>query len=114
MSTATKQEIAVTLSRKRYTAQLRWFKYQVDNRIGLELIDAGNDAMFLGERIAMASVNLPEIPLPDGCIFIKTWSQNEGLLDQLVAAGVVSEPVGWVPAGHARAAMCRILAVYPA
>lgn len=113
MSITTKKSMKIKVVRKTYTVQLRWLTYQVDNRPGLELIDAGDDAMSLGERVTMASVNLPEVPLAEGEIFIKTWSMNEGVLEQLIAAGVLSDPIELVPTGFTNAARCKILSREP-
>jgi len=59
-------------------------------KIALLLIDADT-----GERIATASVNMEE-PFPLDCskkehVWIKTWSENEGILEALVEAGVVEQ-----------------------
>ena len=57
-----------------------------DGRTALQIVDA-ND----GSTIATASVNmkghLP--PINDGAIYLKTWSENEGLAEALEEAGIV-------------------------
>lgn len=58
------------------------------------------------ERVATATVWLPTPP-QEGCVWIKDWSENEGMLASLVAAGVVEatgqvEPTGFVVAHEAR------------
>ena len=44
-----------------------------------------------GEQFCVLSVNLPELSdrLPKNQCFIKTWSENEGFLDQIVGQKVV-------------------------
>lgn len=45
----------------------------------------------------------------EGNVFIKDWSENEGILNELIANGIISAPVRQVPAGHATAYECRLL-----
>lgn len=42
------------------------------------------------ELVATATVWLPTQPA-EGCVWIKDWSENEGMFDSLVAAGVIEE-----------------------
>ena len=42
--------------------------------------------------IAMATIQHPEITVPDGFVMIKDYSENEGMLDVLVEAGIVAKP----------------------
>lgn len=64
-----------------------------------------------GERLCVATTNLegygkyPE----EGNVFIKDWSENEGVLDALVKAEIISKPVREVPAGFATAYECTLL-----
>ena len=44
-----------------------------------------------GEPMAVATVNLPdEDIMDDGHVFIKDWSENEGMFDALIRSGVIS------------------------
>jgi len=44
-----------------------------------------------GEPMAVATVNLPDEDIMyDSHVFIKDWSENEGMLDALVRSGVIS------------------------
>lgn len=76
----------------------RYHQGSVD-RIGLLLKD-----IHTGEPVAVATVNIPEIPLAPGEVVVKDYSENEGMLDTLVAAGVVSAP--------SRAVQLRYVTVY--
>lgn len=69
------------------------------DRIGLLLKDTRD-----GEPVAVATVNVPELPLASGEVIVKDYSENEGMLDALVAAGVVSAP--------SRAVQLRYVTVY--
>lgn len=55
---------------------------------------------------ATVSVN-PDTMLPDGHVAIKTWSENEGLLDELIMAGVLEETEFEVPVGLRFAPICK-------
>lgn len=47
-----------------------------------------------GEPMATATVNVPDYPLAPNEVVIKNYSENEGMLDVLIKAGIVSEPKG--------------------
>ncbi len=81
---------------------LRFDQYQKGNAIAIRL--ESDDCM----PIATATVNIPEFPLQEGQCLIKDYAENEGILQALVEAGVV-QPVGTVPAGRARATLCKLL-----
>jgi hypothetical protein len=65
-------------------------------------------------RIAVATTNLaPQGFWPsDGCVFIKTWSENEGLLEELERNGVGLRTRRVVPAGFAVAQEFRLAPKY--
>ncbi len=75
-----------------------------NNRIALSLVDATD-----GERIATATVNIPEMPLEDGEIFVKDYSENEGMLDALVAAGICQPTGKFVENGLVKIPVCKLL-----
>lgn len=54
-----------------------------------------------GEPFFTASVNPPVTPaqVPQGCICLKGWSENEGLPKALMDAGVVGPSIAVVPSG---------------
>jgi hypothetical protein len=47
-----------------------------------------------GEQVAVATVNLQNEPVGDNEVFIKNYSENEGILEALVSAGVVKATGG--------------------
>jgi len=58
-------------------------------------------------REAVATVNIPEIDLPDEQIILKDWSENEGIPEALEKAGLIvltgeSVPTGFVLAPIAK------------
>ena len=58
-----------------------------NGRTAISLMDAAD-----GSPIATASVNLPDEPLKDKEVAIKDYSENEGMLDALMDAGVITIP----------------------
>jgi hypothetical protein len=67
-----------------------------------------NDAE-TGAPITTATVNLPEFPLEEGEVAIKDYSENEGILDALTDAGVVSDPKKYAITGFALVPICNLL-----
>lgn len=55
-----------------------------------------------GEPLATATVNLPDaIPAP-GNIFVKNYSENEGMVQGLREARVIGKPIRWLDAGYVK------------
>lgn len=77
--------------------------YYGNGRTALELVDED------GDPITVATVNIPEVPQSRDEVFIKDWSENEGMVEALVAAEVISEPIGEVPTGFVTAKVCKLL-----
>lgn len=69
---------------KDYTCRLVKHIYAGTGRIALELVDDEGP-------VARATVNMPEVKLAPDEILIKDYSENEGMLDALVNAGVVTD-----------------------
>ena len=63
-----------------------------------------------GEPLMTATVCLAaygDTPEP-GHVFLKTWSENEGIYEALLAAGVIGEFTRVIPAGYAQALECPL------
>jgi len=58
---------------------------------------------------AVATINIPELSLPSNQVVIKNYSENEGILEKLIAEGVVSEPINIVQTGFVTVPICRLL-----
>ena len=71
---------------KQWTCRPVWRQY-MNKRVALQLVDADN-----GEAIATATVNVPHVPLREGEVVIKSYAENEGMVDALVAAGIIDPP----------------------
>ena len=62
-----------------------------------------------GEPLSMPTVNLEdygEKPQP-GCVFVRDYSETEGLYDSLYTNGIVGEKIRTVNFGHGKAYECR-------
>ncbi len=66
-----------------------------------------------GSRDAVATVNLPDENLEDDHVFLKGWSENDGLPAALEAAGGVKLTGRRVSTGHAEAEEGRLLLRVP-
>lgn len=73
-----------------------------NGRIALAL--ANSDGYLIDVTVNMVDA----VPGPD-CMFIKTWSENQGILDQLTAAGILDRTGITTPAGYTTAAEARLL-----
>jgi hypothetical protein len=60
-------------------------------------------------QVACATVNLPEHNLAPDQVHIKTWSENEGMLDFLIKHHIVSDCGMGVPYGYCMARVCKLL-----
>jgi len=81
---------------------LAFAKYQ-NGRVGILLYSR------VGEPMGKATVNLPGVPMAEDEIAIKNYSENEGMLESLTAAGIVSEPRRYVLNGLVSIPICRLL-----
>jgi hypothetical protein len=61
-----------------------------------------------GEPLSAFSVNLETEPA-EGCIWVKTWSEGVGVLEELERLGIVTRTNRWTDAGYSRAAEARII-----
>jgi len=61
------------------------------------------------EVIAIATVNIPEIPIGENQVIIKNYSENEGIDKILREAGIISETTMWVRSGWVSVPVCNLL-----
>lgn len=87
-----------------YNVRLEKHTYENTGRTALILVDVDD-----GEQVACATVNLPEQQLAPGEVFIKTWSENEGMLDFLLKNRIVEDTGREVPTGYVKARVCKLL-----
>lgn len=62
-----------------------------------------------GYPYSVATVNLPNVPLEKDEVIIKNYSENEGILDALINAGIVSKPIRKEYTGYVTADVCKLL-----
>jgi hypothetical protein len=62
-----------------------------------------------GDPITVATVNIPELPLEADEVFIKDWSENEGMLKVLQDAKIIGPTIEEVPTGFVTAHKCKLL-----
>lgn len=78
--------------------------YGHTGRIALALYDARD-----GEPVAIATIHMPDLALALDEVVIKDYSENEGMLDTLTAADIVSQPLREVQSGYVTLYVCRCL-----
>ena len=61
------------------------------------------------EVLLKATVNLPDHNIPEGYVYIKDWSENEGVLKSLIAAKVIEAPEIFLPSGFVYVPVCKLL-----
>lgn len=79
---------------KKYTCNIELGQY-ANGRLAIKLTNAVQDLandLFLGEPIATATVNVPEIELSENELIVKSYSENEGMVNALQEAGLITNP----------------------
>ena len=87
-----------------WTCRIERGTYGATRRIALQLTDCTD-----GEPVAVASVHMPDISLAPDEVVIKDYSENEGMLDALVATGVISPPLRTILLQYVTLYVCRCL-----
>lgn len=90
--------------------RLAWNRYNIGHRTALMFYSASHRS---DERIFTASVNLPETILEPDEIAIKDYSENEGMVDWLVAQQLVAPPHRHVHSGYVLVPICRLKVTPP-
>lgn len=92
---------------KQWNCDLKFAKY--GNGCTAIMLVAAEDDEIPGEPIATASVNLEDGVVGEGEIAIKDYSENEGMLEAMVDAGIVSEPLRMEASGYVEIPVCKLL-----
>jgi hypothetical protein len=79
-------------------------KYDTNHRTAIELTIKET-----GEPMCTATSNLPGVIMSDNEVAIKNYSENEGILDVLIKAGVISKPDRIINNGCVDIPICRLL-----
>lgn len=86
--------------------KVEYGKYH-DGRTAISLIcDGGEDN---GQPYMVASLNLPEARIKENQVVIKSYAENEGILEVLEEEGIVERTDYFVIIGHTRNFICNIL-----
>ena len=99
---------------KQWKSRLVFAKY-ANNRTALVLTNAesveeyGYTAAPGTQLIAVATVNIPEEKLVKNEVIIKDYSENEGMIQVLMDAKVISEPLRYAKTGYVTCAVCKLL-----
>ena len=89
-----------------------------NEEVELEFGRYGNDSIAIqgfslgGVPIFVATVALDEKP-KDGCVFLKGWSENEGVPSALVKAGIVELTGRKIKTGYCEAEEAKLLVTVP-
>jgi len=75
-----------------------------NGRTALELVEIGTE-----EPVLIATVNAPFEPLMNDEVIIKNYSENEGILEVLIAAKVVGAPIRFASTGWTSSPVCKLL-----
>lgn len=77
----------------------------LNGAIAIQLYEEGT-----GEPVAHATINVMQGLIKQDEVVIKDYSENEGMLEALVKAGVVSEPLRFIPiSGFVNAPVCKLI-----
>jgi len=87
-----------------YESEIRIGKYKTEDQTSISLIDTED-----GEPVAIATVCIPKVKVNPGEVIIKDYSENEGILDVLIEAGVISEPKRYIKTGYINCSVCDLL-----
>lgn len=71
-----------------------------------------DEDMGMSQQECVASINLPNVDVDmnaNDIIGVKTYSENEGLLEMMIAAKHVSKPLVWIEQGFVKIPICRLL-----
>lgn len=61
-----------------------------------------------GELLLTATVNIPAVILHKDQVLIKDYSENEGILAELIRLNIVSQPEFYVTAGFVDIPVCQL------
>jgi hypothetical protein len=78
-------------------------RYYDNSRRAIQLLDAHD-----GSLVATATVNIPEAPIGKDEIFIKNWSENEGVLESMIDAGYIEPAHSLATTGRVLAECCKL------
>ena len=81
------------------------FSRYYNDRTAIQLIDEETT----WPPVATATMNLPETELARDEVIVKDYSENIGMLDALMEAGIVTAPVRYVRTGYVSCPICKLI-----
>jgi hypothetical protein len=107
MDTRTKRiTMDIKVKFNKWDCKLVFTTYRNNRRIAIELVE---DTPPFFEPVAMATVNLPNEKMEPDEVAIKDYSENEGMLECLMKAGIISKPLRIVQSGFVSVPICKLL-----
>ena len=85
------------------TVDLKLGKYMLDNSIAIHCFSLD------GEPLFTATVCIQDEKPPDGFVFLKGWSESEGIPEALEKAGIVRLTGRTIPTGYCEVQEARLL-----
>ncbi|MFB2836595.1 hypothetical protein [Floridanema evergladense] len=85
-----------------YECQVKVSRYADGLTPCLRLVDSE------GIPVATATVNVSNLQLAPDCVVIKNYSENEGILEALIAAEILHPTGQTVPVGHCIGHICQL------
>lgn len=73
-----------------------------NGRLAIQLVDDEY------RPFATSTVNLPDKELEEGCVYIKDYSENEGMVEALKDAGIIEEVVDQEISGFVTIPECKL------
>jgi hypothetical protein len=86
-----------------YSCHVVFSAYQDNDNTAIQLVDVRD-----GLPVATATIN-PGTKMKKELVAIKDYSENEGMLEALTNAGIVSAPISWLPMGFVTVPVCELL-----
>lgn len=93
--------MSIQMKFKEYNCSVQFGKYP-NGRTSITLTDEEGP-------VAVATINVPEIEIPNGDVIIKNYSENEGILEALIAEKIVSPSKERINLGYVKADRCTLL-----
>ncbi len=88
-----------------FDGHIRLQRYADNNRLAILLMEEEGSSQI----VFKATVNIPDLDLADDEVFIKGWSENEGVPNALMDAGVIGPIIGYGQTGRAMATRHKVL-----
>jgi hypothetical protein len=89
---------------KKWNCYVEFNRYSQNDRVAIQLVEKDSH-----DPIAMATVNIDEVPVGEDECLIKDYSENEGVLEALEKAGVVKFTGKTFKSGWVDVHLCKIL-----